>query len=69
LKNIVERIKCWVDHDKRETKFQVGYMVFLKLGRDNFKLPSGIDGALLQWFEEMFKVLHILEMSPTYWSY
>jgi hypothetical protein len=50
-------MKRWVKYGRREAEFQVGDLILLKLGREQFKSPSGMPSALLWWFEGPYKVL------------
>jgi hypothetical protein len=44
---VTKRMKLWEDHGGRETNFQFGDLVLLKLGREYFKPLVGMSGAFL----------------------
>ena len=47
MKNVIERMKYWVDHDKMEVGFLVRDLVFCKLGSEHLKPLSDMSSGLL----------------------
>jgi hypothetical protein len=52
-----ERMKHWIDQERRDVQLNIGDQVFIRLGRNQFTPPTGMSPSLVRRFEGPFKIL------------